>query len=486
MRRRWHGCARAGCSSRRRRNARHQCWAALPDATLDHVAFAADDLTGAERLIAAKPLFEDRDRASSGCPPACRRDCPRHGASRHVVVPDASGRAVARDAARVRCVRWRSCRFRRPVSGSTSSTWTLLAARRRRRLRPDTRRSRSGTGEGVTAFIDIHERPLHFLSSAAISHASSICTPKPQDGGRFSLRHDLPAGEYMLIADFLPAAGTSQFVQRAVVTPGYRARSSRRCRRSTAVARRNRSPAACASGSIAGTGCAHGASRLFAFISPTLDSGFPSPISSRTLAPLANALRKQDLSAGDARSSGRGVDARGRRSRSVRSFRRRALQDVGAVSARRQGQTASFVVSVPNRERKRARAERLGADGRAGWHDQRNAQPISGRDRPDRSRESSRRSPACRREDSPRCRWSLSVEHRPDGEQRAFGARLLAARECDIPCASRLTDRCRAASKSPAWPSRSASVPRGAPPSAQATTSAISNADSDGSLLKSP
>ena len=45
--------------------------------------------------------------------------------------------------------------------------------------------------------------------------------PEPTPDGGFALRQDIAAGEYMLIADFLPAGGTSQLVQRAVATPGY-------------------------------------------------------------------------------------------------------------------------------------------------------------------------------------------------------------------------------------------------------------------------
>ena len=36
--------------------------------------------------------------------------------------------------------------------------------------------------------------------------------------GAYELRQPLPAGEYMLIADFLPVGGTSQMVQRAVIS----------------------------------------------------------------------------------------------------------------------------------------------------------------------------------------------------------------------------------------------------------------------------
>ena len=45
--------------------------------------------------------------------------------------------------------------------------------------------------------------------------------PDAKADGTVELRHDLRPGEYMLIADFLPAGGTPQLVQRAIVTPGY-------------------------------------------------------------------------------------------------------------------------------------------------------------------------------------------------------------------------------------------------------------------------
>ena len=46
-----------------------------------------------------------------------------------------------------------------------------------------------------------------------------------RDGG-FEVKHDLPPGEYVLIADFLPIGRRAQMLQRAVVTPGYRGRIS--------------------------------------------------------------------------------------------------------------------------------------------------------------------------------------------------------------------------------------------------------------------
>jgi hypothetical protein len=77
------------------------------------------------------------------------------------------------------------------------------------------------TGEPVTRFIDVHDRPLHlFVISRDLERFDHV-HPERRDDGTFELRHELPAGEYMLIADFLPANGTMQMLQRAIVTPGF-------------------------------------------------------------------------------------------------------------------------------------------------------------------------------------------------------------------------------------------------------------------------
>ena len=77
------------------------------------------------------------------------------------------------------------------------------------------------TADPVNSFIEVHERRLHlFLISRDLSQFAHV-HPEERSDGSFELRHDLAAGEYMLIADFLPTAGTAQLVQRAVVTPGY-------------------------------------------------------------------------------------------------------------------------------------------------------------------------------------------------------------------------------------------------------------------------
>ena len=76
-------------------------------------------------------------------------------------------------------------------------------------------------GAVVTSFLPVHERPFHlFIVSrdlATFVHAH----PEQHEDGAFMLEQALAPGEYMLIADFLPAGGTPQVVHRAIVTPGY-------------------------------------------------------------------------------------------------------------------------------------------------------------------------------------------------------------------------------------------------------------------------
>ena len=76
-------------------------------------------------------------------------------------------------------------------------------------------------GTVVTSFLQVHERPFHlFIVSrdlATFVHAH----PEQREDGTFVLEQALAPGEYMLIADFLPAGGAPQVVHRAVVTPGF-------------------------------------------------------------------------------------------------------------------------------------------------------------------------------------------------------------------------------------------------------------------------
>jgi heavy metal-binding protein len=78
-------------------------------------------------------------------------------------------------------------------------------------------------GKPVTGLAIVHERPLHLfiigrrLDFFAHVHPQASRSVK----GRFEVAQELPPGEYVAIADFLPAGGEPQMVHRAFVTPGY-------------------------------------------------------------------------------------------------------------------------------------------------------------------------------------------------------------------------------------------------------------------------
>jgi heavy metal-binding protein len=77
------------------------------------------------------------------------------------------------------------------------------------------------SGRPVPAFTPIHERVLHlFIVDRQLEYFRHL-HPKLTGEGVFELRQELPPGEYVLIADFLPQGGQAQLLQRAIVTPGY-------------------------------------------------------------------------------------------------------------------------------------------------------------------------------------------------------------------------------------------------------------------------
>lgn len=196
--------------------------AAIPDAILDHVAFSADDLMRVRSSIAAQPISSTPERvqfaAASGGVVEIVRDterpetwwCPMHPdvrASNGGTCPLCAMALVPIPPPRMGefklDVEW----LARPGGGASGLTLVVRD--------PE-------SGKEVPTFVAIHERPLHlFVVSRDLARFEHL-HPEPQGGGRFTLRHDLAAGEYILIADFLPGAATSQFIQRAVVTPGYR------------------------------------------------------------------------------------------------------------------------------------------------------------------------------------------------------------------------------------------------------------------------
>jgi hypothetical protein len=70
--------------------------------------------------------------------------------------------------------------------------------------------------------LTVHDKRLHlFIIGTRLDYFAHV-HPDQRPDGVFELRQVLPAGEYMVVADFLPAGGTPQMVQRAVVTSGYK------------------------------------------------------------------------------------------------------------------------------------------------------------------------------------------------------------------------------------------------------------------------
>ncbi len=193
----------------------------FPDATLDHVAFAADDPGPVIASLTATPFVVNDDRArfrlTSGLVVEIVRDtdrpdaywCPMHPGVRS----PGSGKCPLCAMALVPITPPRIGEYKIDVTlvprAAGGASGLEVAVRD-----PD-------TGDPVTSFIDVHERPLHlFVISRDLAQFAHV-HPVPRQDGVFALRHDLAAGEYVLIADFLPAGGTPQLVQRAVVTPGY-------------------------------------------------------------------------------------------------------------------------------------------------------------------------------------------------------------------------------------------------------------------------
>jgi hypothetical protein len=193
----------------------------IPDAALAHVAFAADDLRSVMAAIGAAPVSVNDDRAwfrlQSGAILEIVRDtdrpdafwCPMHPGVRS----PGTGKCPICAMAFVPIPPLRLGEYKIdvtlvPRAGGGASELEIAVRD------PE-------TGEPVKQFIDVHERPFHlFILSRDLTQFAHV-HPEPMPDGGFVLRQDVAAGEHVLIADFLPAGGTSQLVQRAVVTPGY-------------------------------------------------------------------------------------------------------------------------------------------------------------------------------------------------------------------------------------------------------------------------
>ena len=83
-----------------------------------------------------------------------------------------------------------------------------------------------GSNALVRSFATVHEKQLHlFVVSRDLEYFAHVHPQQLKDGS-FHLDHELPPGEYMLIADFLPSNATSQMIQRAIIVPSAFAKAS--------------------------------------------------------------------------------------------------------------------------------------------------------------------------------------------------------------------------------------------------------------------
>ena len=74
----------------------------------------------------------------------------------------------------------------------------------------------------ISSFATIHERLLHlFIIDRQLDFFRHV-HPEQVSDGVFELRENIPSGQFMVIADFLPLSGRPQMLQHAIVTPGYR------------------------------------------------------------------------------------------------------------------------------------------------------------------------------------------------------------------------------------------------------------------------
>jgi hypothetical protein len=77
------------------------------------------------------------------------------------------------------------------------------------------------SGAPVSALATVHDKPLHlFVVNRALDFFAHL-HPVALASGGFEIRHAIPPGEYMVVADFLPQGGSPQLIQRAIMTPGF-------------------------------------------------------------------------------------------------------------------------------------------------------------------------------------------------------------------------------------------------------------------------
>ena len=87
---------------------------------------------------------------------------------------------------------------------------------------------RPGGRERVRAFDVVHEQPIHvFVIDRTLENFAHVHPERPT-AERVDVDLALPPGEFMVVADFTPAGGPPQTLQRAVIAPGANASATHR------------------------------------------------------------------------------------------------------------------------------------------------------------------------------------------------------------------------------------------------------------------
>jgi hypothetical protein len=106
------------------------------------------------------------------------------------------------------------------VAGEFRMDVTVIAGAHGRGLSGLQLRLSDPAGTPASGFVTVHEKALHlFVVGRDLEYFAHV-HPEAAGNGRFVVSHQAPPGEYVIIADFLPANGTSQMLHRAVATPG--------------------------------------------------------------------------------------------------------------------------------------------------------------------------------------------------------------------------------------------------------------------------
>ena len=88
----------------------------------------------------------------------------------------------------------------------------------------------------VTALDTVHEKPLHIFIVGRDLQFFRHLHAESMTNGQAKLIAEIPPGEYMVIADFLPSGGSPQLLQRAIISPGPTATSKKAAAAPSAVA----------------------------------------------------------------------------------------------------------------------------------------------------------------------------------------------------------------------------------------------------------